>query len=512
MRETTVSILDRMLNFIERHYYIFLVVILLLTLFNLFYYLKETPIYSWDEARHGVSAYEMLRKNEYIVNTYGYKNDYWNLKPPMSFWVIMLGYKIAGFNPLGLRIFSAIAAFLTILGSALLVKHKYGGIASLVCILILTTSPKYMVIHSARTGDADSLFVLFFTIAMISMVLIQENIKFLYLAGLGFSFAFLTKSWHALNIGVIGFIYLLFTKIIFRLKLKEWILFIISALLPILIWGILRYMKDGFKFFRMMIDYDLLARSSRTLEGHIGDQWYYFRTLNSFYYMWLILLGISLVIYLILHADILYKEKFSIQEKNYVFAMVLWILIPLLAYTKASTKIGWYILPVYIPIAISIGSLSGVLLRGLRKNIVVQLLLIIYFVIGVAAYEPVIIDHIVRFKNDNTRVTFKNSEVLEDIRGVNTYIYYGANAVINVGPISELKDWQQSDLLSTEFYWDLVPQDGGFYGFLKDTNKSVIITPKRSEFLPIIEKNNLRIVSNSDSIYILRKNREFISE
>lgn len=505
MRESKLNILDVFFNFIEKYYYVFLMITLSLTLFNLFYYLQSTPIYSWDEARHGISAYEMLKKHEYIVNTYGYLNDYWNLKPPMSFWAIMLGYKLAGCNPFGLRVFSAIAALLTMLIAAAFVKHKHGGVASLITVLILTTSPKYIVIHSARTGDADSLFVLFFTIAMISMILIEENIKFLYLAGLGFSFAFLTKSWHALNIILIGFIYLLVTKILFKLKVKEWIVFIISSFFPILIWGILRYMKDGFEFFRMMINYDLLARTSRTLEGHIGDRWYYFDNLKLYYGVWLLLLGFTIAIYLILHIDILFKKRFNAKDKNYIVGMALWILVPLSLYSKAETKIPWYILPLFIPIPICIGGVCGSLLRGVRRNAIVQLVVITFLIQGVATYEPAIIGHIVKFSNDNTRVSFNKCEVLRDITGTNAYIYYGAEAKINVGPISEFKDWQQSDLLSVEYYWDLIPKDGGFYGFLNDKSNSILIVPKKDIFNRVIEENNLKVISKSNSIYILSK-------
>lgn len=507
MRSTESNSLDKLLSFIEKYYYVFLMLVLSLTLFNLFYYLGETPIYSWDEARHGVSAYEMVKNNDFIVNTYGYKNDYWNLKPPVSFWAIALGYKIAGFNPLGLRLFSAVAALLTIFIAAMLVKYKHGAAASLICVLILTTSPKYIVIHSARTGDADALFVLFFTVAMISMILIEKNRRFLYLAGLAFSLAFLTKSWHALSIALTGFIYLLFTKTLFKLKIKEWILFILSSFSPILIWGILRYSRDGFEFFNMMINYDLLARTSRTLEGHIGNKWFYVNTLRSYYSMWFAILILGLFIYYISNSDLIKKDKINTEKRNYYLALILWILVPLLAYSKASTKIYWYIYPVYIPIAIAVSGICGALIRGVRRNAAVQLAVIISLLVGAGTYETVILKHIVQFKNDSKRVNIQNIHLSEDIRGADVYVYYGADAKINVGPISEMKDWEQSDLLSAEFYWDLVPKDGGFKAFLKDGENSVILVPKRKEFTKVIEDNKLRVISDSGSMYILTKNK-----
>ena len=57
---------------------------------------------SWDEARHGISAYEMLQNKNFVVNTYNYDVDYWNLKPPFSFYGIMLGFGLFGYSVMGL--------------------------------------------------------------------------------------------------------------------------------------------------------------------------------------------------------------------------------------------------------------------------------------------------------------------------------------------------------------------------------------------------------------------------
>jgi 4-amino-4-deoxy-L-arabinose transferase-like glycosyltransferase len=493
------TILDSLLNYIERYYYIFLALIFSLAVYNVFYCLGDTPIYSWDEARHGVSAYEMLKRGELIVNTYGYQNDYWNLKPPLSFWAIMMGYKIAGFNPLGLRLYSAAAALLTILAVSLFVKYKHNGIASLISALVLVTTPQYIVIHCARTGDADSLFVLFFTLSMISMLLIEKNIKWLYIAGIAFSFAFLTKGWHAFNIALIGFLYLLFTKRIFKLKIKEWVLFTISSLSLIGIWATLRAMKDGLSFFRMMINYDLLARTSRPLEGHIGNYSYYINIFKEKYLFWMILLGVSFVAYLVLYSNTLHADKLDKKRKNHIIGMVLWSIVPLLAYTYAKTKITWYIQPVYPVFAIYIGVLSSSIITGLKRNLIVQVAFIVFIVAAVNKHESVIYKHIVLFKNDNARVTFQNFDGFKRVQGAKAYIISGPSQ-------SEQLYWKQSDLLSAELYGDLIPMNGGLRAFLVDKDEdSVLIIPKEENYSSIINKYNLKISSESESVYILRK-------
>ena len=91
-----------------------------------FYHLDYGELMDWDEARHGVSAYEMLQTGEPIVTTYAYSPDYWNLKPPLSEWLIALGYKLFGYNAYGLRIFSGVSMFLSALLCAAFLWKRYG--------------------------------------------------------------------------------------------------------------------------------------------------------------------------------------------------------------------------------------------------------------------------------------------------------------------------------------------------------------------------------------------------
>ena len=80
--------------------------LLIFLCFVTFFNLGEEPIHLFDEARHGISAYEMLQTGEYVVTTYRYEPDYWNLKPPLSEYFIALGYRIFGYNTFGFRFFS----------------------------------------------------------------------------------------------------------------------------------------------------------------------------------------------------------------------------------------------------------------------------------------------------------------------------------------------------------------------------------------------------------------------
>lgn len=480
------KLLDNIIHIIEKYYYIALIGILLAASFNIFYNLGIAPIYSWDEARHGVSAYEMLKSNNYIVNTYAYKNDYWNLKPPISFWAIIFGYKIAGFNALGLRIFSGFAAILTILFTAIFSLNIYGRLSSLIATVVLTTTVPFITEHCARTGDADSLYVLFFTTAIISLVLIEKSTKWIYSFGISFDLAFLTKSLHAGNIVLIGMLYLIVSKTLFRLKVKQIFVLILSSSIPIFIWGILRYFNDGVEFFKTMIEFDLMARTSRPLEGHIGGLFYYIEHLQWSYFYWnLVLVAVSMAYVFLVHR---YVSDKKLVNCNFVIG--LWIVIPFLLYTMAKTKISWYILPIYPATALWIGYASEFLLKEKNRNIVTQIVLIAMIILSIYKSEELIISRI------SNQTADLNQELIREIGNIPEY--RGERIYIN--------HFEQSYWLSSELYPDLIPVEGGVDGFLQDNaDKTLLFITKEDSGLLGNDKENLKVVLENEEAYIFTK-------
>ena len=145
-----------------------------LSIFLGFWKIGTDQINNYDEARHGVSAYEMTKTGDPLVTTFLYEPDYYNLKPPLSEYVIALGYRLFGNNALGLRFFSALAwVFSAIITSVYswVKKGKWAGIASLLTYL---ASYNLLLYHCARTGDADGMYLLCSTIAVVSLLLFLD--------------------------------------------------------------------------------------------------------------------------------------------------------------------------------------------------------------------------------------------------------------------------------------------------------------------------------------------------
>ena len=154
----------------EALYWVLLLALLTAGGFLLFTNLGETGISDCDEARHGINAYEMMQSGDYVVTTYRGEPDYWNLKPPLTDYCIMLGYRLFGYNALGLRFYSALSMMLTMIVLALWTRRRYGRIASLCTQLMLLGCGFIYGPHFARFGDADAQMLLFYVLAMIFML------------------------------------------------------------------------------------------------------------------------------------------------------------------------------------------------------------------------------------------------------------------------------------------------------------------------------------------------------
>jgi 4-amino-4-deoxy-L-arabinose transferase-like glycosyltransferase len=462
------------LSISDKYWYLLIFVPLVIAGINLFYHLGNNLIQDWDEARQGVNAFEMLRNNNFIVNTYNGTPDYWNLKPPLSFWEVDLGYKVFGFNTLGLRFFSALSMLFTIVIVGIFTKVRYGSIAALVSISILGTTYQLMLTNAGRTGDPNALFILLLTISLLSMLLVKRSTTYLFLCGFFFALAFLTKSWEALIILAILGCYLTFTRTIFRLRVRDWLLMVAAIILPILVWGIFRYSYDGFIFFREMIRIDLLKRSTSVIEKHVGSPFYYWELLYAHYFGWLLVFISCFIGYLALKG----RKSSEGDVHHDLMGLFLWILIPSIAFSISKTKLPWYNLAIYPALAICSGYFMSVLIKN--GSSVLKYVLVAMFVVFALSSE----------KGIYTAIKTTDISPIQ-----NAFQQFGRRSEYHLAHIySSDGIWRQGTFLAAELYADLTPENGGYTYFSSDTNTNALF------MLPNNEKD-VHLVQNDKVVF-----------
>lgn len=508
--EAPLLVYRALLRFFEKYYWIVFTAACLVLAFFCFRCLDVQYVDSWDEARHGVNAYEMIQNGDYIRHTYNYETDDWNLKPSLSYWAIVLGFRLFGYSVMGLRFISALAYLLTGIACALSAK-RYSKEASVLVLGFFCANERPLSAHLARAGDADALYMLFFTLAVLAMLRIRENHRRLYACGLLFSLAFLTKSWHAGMIAAIGGIYLLGTGELFRLKRKEWCGFLAAVFLPLLLWFGWRFTKDGFFFLRQMVEVDLLARTGSTnFEGHAFPFSFYYDMVfgaEGFIYRWLLLICLAgLAAGLVrLWRTGSWKQAWKSGALPDVFGYLLWFLIPFLGFSLIGTKLIWYCYPCTVPLAMGAAVFLGKLLRvplcreeaqgmadgrsrenretpavqkpAARKSAAVKLaagLGIWILAAGCTAvtgyYMWNTYLHVIREAHGDSFQLFIQESVDRDSE------YAGARAYIFVpGEDSEdIGSWDQNMLFIAEISGDFHCMDGGVETFLKEKEPAVL--------------------------------------
>ena len=143
-------------------YYAFLIVFL--TYIPIFYNLGKPPIFIWDEAIYANNALEMSINKNFIVLQNNGKPTLYNVKPPLVIWLQSVCIWIFGANEFSIRLPSALAALLTCFALFYFAKRHFSPIIGILAVLFLVTSQGYIRVHVARSGDLDSVLVLFITL------------------------------------------------------------------------------------------------------------------------------------------------------------------------------------------------------------------------------------------------------------------------------------------------------------------------------------------------------------
>lgn len=317
--------------------------------------------------------------------------------------------------------------------------------------------------HGARAGDADALYQLLFTMAMLAMLEIPQNHSRCYVCGICFSLAFLTKSYHAGIIFVIGGLYMLLTGMIGKLRVKEWLLFFVSMAVPAGIWVLARFTQDGLTFFMTMITEDVLSRSASASEGHTGATWYYLQTyfLDGRMIYWLLLV-------LVIAGGIYFQKKKQL-EKDQTIGYLLWFLVPLLAFSAVSTKLDWYNYPILVPLCMMAAAILGKLMEHTELRQSVKKVLLSTVLIAAVAYGYRTLDAAVLSVHGDSLQTF----LAESVDRADPYA--GANAFIQVR--QEMEDgsvWNANNLFVAEIEGDYRCKPYGVSGYLDCPEKKVL--------------------------------------
>lgn len=223
------------------------------------------------------------------------------------------------------------------------------------------------------------------------------------------------------------------------------------ALGPIAIWALCRVYADGTRFLTQMLYYDVVARSSKAIEGHVGGVGFYVRKLLQARYPQM-LLGFVGVFLLLFYKYVKHKARFV--------PLLSGVLVPFLLFSVAKSKLDWYTWPAYpLILILAAAGLEYILQVMNRKWLKVALLGALIAIHGVVISYTVrnvyhvgldrnnaLTDHIPRLLCRDAQFSKQKIALLD---------YKGGGR------------WRQSAFLAVELYGDMLPVHGGYKEFLK---------------------------------------------
>ena len=299
---------------------------------------------SWDEAYYAVVSKGIAQSGDWVNLTF-FNTAFYD-KPPLYFWVTALFYKLGGINEAMTRLGSALFGVGTILATYFLGKELFNRGVGLAGAGVLLSSTDFL--HYARWGTLDITNLFFFTMAILSFLKARRQgvwwVGF-WVASAG---AVMTKGpLIVLAWGVLG-AYTLFKWEWGFLKRKTFWLGFLLALVLVIPWHMAAYLQNPEVFLRDFIYKHYVSRTGQAVEGHVGNYYYYIRTLINKYHPWIVLAPIALP--LALWQSIRSENRIALRF------LLFWIAVVLAFFTfLVKTKLHWYILLLHPALSLVIG-------------------------------------------------------------------------------------------------------------------------------------------------------------
>jgi len=316
-------------------------ILLLLVYLVFFVKLGSFHMRWWDESVFAVNTYEMMQNAKYFSLYFNNAPDFFNFKPPLSFWAQLSFVKLFGYNELSLRLPSAMAAAMSVILMFKFISTNFNYLWAWISALILITSYGFVGFHTARTADSDALLTLFVLLANLSFMryVLSHNKWHILWFFIWISFSFYTKSFASLFFAP-AYFFILFQKKLLKSFIINIYFFIGCCvfLLAALSFFYLRE-QDTPGFINAFLYSDASRIYNTIWSEHKHEILFYVNNFfESRFAFWSILF--------IMGSVLLFFNK-NEQQKLILFSFLTLVCGYLFVITISITKLAWYDMPLY---------------------------------------------------------------------------------------------------------------------------------------------------------------------
>jgi 4-amino-4-deoxy-L-arabinose transferase-like glycosyltransferase len=344
--------------------------------------LGELPLRDWDEGTVAQVAREIMRapagSMPWLYPTLG--GEPYHNKPPLMHLLIAGAYSIWGVNEWSSRLpgamLTAISVPLLYYVGREIFRKRHAAVYS--ALIYLTMLP---VVRHGRLAMLDGAVVCFFMLMMLCLLRSRRNLRYCLGVGIGFGLICLTKSILGLLLGAIALLFLFWDTPRLLGSWYMWLGIFIGSL-PVAFWYGAQWVHYGHVFTKVGVVGQSFSRLWESVEGHSGPPWYYLLEIFKYTWPWILFVPPSL--------------RLTWENRNLSWAklVLVWSSVYLISISLMSTKLPWYVFPVYPSLALACGAkLSEIedsqLLSPYPRSWVVSLALLAIVAIAGSVYYSI---------------------------------------------------------------------------------------------------------------------------
>ncbi len=344
-------------------------------------------LYDPSEGRYAEVAREMRESGNYLDPTLAYR-PHWT-KPPLTYWAIAGGLAVCGDNTWGVRSYNAVAFVLTTLAVAGIGATLWNAEAGFLAGLVFLSSPYPFAAANATT--ADTLLATWTTLAMLGYVRAWKGarsawwVRFMWLM---FGVAFSTKGPPALLP--------LLALVVFHAVARRPFRMLDAA-------GMILFVAAGFWWYALeslrhpglasyFVGKEVIARNA-TDEFDRNGEWY--GAVAVYLPVLLVAPGAWIVeVFRVVRRFRLFSvrglwEAVRLRASTRSF-LLLWLLLPLVAFSLSRSRLPLYLLPLYPGIALAVArgiSASDAPRRGHALRVAAASLVVLVAAKGIFAFR-----------------------------------------------------------------------------------------------------------------------------
>lgn len=371
--------------------HILLTVVIILSLFLLFFKISKPEIVRWDEYTNYRVIEDTITSENWLELKYNdSETGEFFEKPPLWYWIAIGSSKVFGVNNFSVRFPTAVFGLLLILTiiaigwrNSSLRTGLISGLAVLGTSHLFINTTEIFSTHTLRSADIDALQLFLIMLSILFFLeyfknkndknnenegeIPESRLHFFEFFNKYLVIAFLSSSLATLTKGPFGLLPIILffgfqgiqviigvwkkenvKKLIFDI-IKQIALAITILLTTVGIWHLFMYIRFGDIFIQEYFYYHVVNRALSSLEGHNGYPLLFIDILFN----WKLFVSGVLLLLSIIFVSLRYKLK--VIENFYLFLSIIGVILPLIIISLVQTKIAWYIFYVYPFACIVIG-------------------------------------------------------------------------------------------------------------------------------------------------------------